>query len=55
MSFSLPNNPPQDAEGIRKRIDRLVEARRVTGSWTLEELAAYRRRLETAYLDEENQ
>ena len=55
MSFSIPNTPPEEREAILLRIERLIEARRVTGSWTADELDAYRRRLERTYLDEENQ
>lgn len=51
MSFYLPNQTPEDIEAIHKRIDRLVEARLVTGSWTAKEIKDYRDQLEAKYLD----
>lgn len=39
-----------DLTEILIRIQRLVDARRVTGSWTEEELNEYRLRLEATYL-----
>ncbi len=51
MSFTLPNPTPEEREAILLRIDRLVEARLTTGSWTVEEINDYRRGLEAKYLN----